>query len=36
MEWAAIEFDPRIAKVMLDLDIADSVEDFSVSVEQEA
>jgi HD-GYP domain-containing protein (c-di-GMP phosphodiesterase class II) len=35
VEWAAIEFDPRIAKVMLDLGIAESIEDFSVSVEQE-
>lgn len=35
-EWAAIEFDPRIAKVMLDLDLVESIEDFSVSVEQGA
>jgi HD-GYP domain-containing protein (c-di-GMP phosphodiesterase class II) len=34
-EWAAIEFDPRIAKVLLDLDLAEKVEDFSVTVEQE-
>jgi HD-GYP domain-containing protein (c-di-GMP phosphodiesterase class II) len=34
-EWAAIEFDPRIAKVLLDLDLAESIENFSVSVEQE-
>jgi len=35
-EWAAIEFDPRISKVLLDLDLSESVEDFSVTVEQEA
>ena len=34
-EWAAIEFDPRVAKVLLDLELAETVEDFSVSVDQE-
>lgn len=34
-EWAAIEFDPRIAKVMLDLDLAESIEDISFNVEVE-
>lgn len=35
-EAAAIEFDPRVAKVLLDLDIADTVEDLTVSVELES
>jgi HD-GYP domain-containing protein (c-di-GMP phosphodiesterase class II) len=34
-EWAGIEFDPKVAKVFLDLELVESVEDFSVSVEQE-
>lgn len=34
-EWAAIEFDPRIARVMLDLDLAESIEDISFNVEVE-
>ena len=34
-EWSAIEFDPRIAKVLLELELAESVEDVSISVEIE-
>lgn len=34
-EWAAIEFDPRVAKVLLDLNLADTVEEFAVTVEHE-
>jgi HD-GYP domain-containing protein (c-di-GMP phosphodiesterase class II) len=34
-EWAAIEFDPRVSKVLLDLDLAEPVEEFSVTVEHE-
>ena len=33
-EWAAIEFDPRVAKVLLELDINEPVENVSVSIEQ--
>jgi HD-GYP domain-containing protein (c-di-GMP phosphodiesterase class II) len=32
-EWSAIEFDPRIAKVLLDLDLADTAEDAAVNFE---
>jgi HD-GYP domain-containing protein (c-di-GMP phosphodiesterase class II) len=32
-EWAAIEFDPRIAKVLLDLDLAEIAEPAAVSFE---
>jgi HD-GYP domain-containing protein (c-di-GMP phosphodiesterase class II) len=32
-EWAAIEFDPRIAKVLLDLDLSDLAEPAAVSFE---
>jgi len=34
-EWAAIEFDPRVSKILLELDLADTVEEFSVTVEHE-
>jgi HD-GYP domain-containing protein (c-di-GMP phosphodiesterase class II) len=34
-EWAAIEFDPRVAKVLLDLNLVDTAEEFSVTVEHE-
>jgi HD-GYP domain-containing protein (c-di-GMP phosphodiesterase class II) len=35
-EWAAIEFDPRIAKVLLDLDLAETVEEVSISLDVES
>jgi HD-GYP domain-containing protein (c-di-GMP phosphodiesterase class II) len=34
-EWAAIEFDPRVAKVLLDLELVESIEDFSVNADQD-
>ena len=33
-EWAAIEFDPRVAKVLLELDINEPVGNVSVNIEQ--
>lgn len=35
-EWAGIEFDPRVAKVLLDLELVETIEDFSVNVEQQS
>ena len=33
-EWAAIEFDPRVSKVLLELNIEEPVENVSVNIEQ--
>jgi HD-GYP domain-containing protein (c-di-GMP phosphodiesterase class II) len=33
-EWAAIEFDPKVARVLLDLDMSEAVESAAVNVDQ--